>query len=499
MSLLVQYTIRSKQSYIFRTNKLLEITGASKIISDTYDVLMECATEVIELKNKKEENNDSVSEKSEEEKFENEMIELFRGGGNDTFLVSSIDTLKEINKLYSYKLLNEYPGLISMVVYVPVTGNYCADYKALMKEATRKKNLMVPQYLFDALPFSQRKRENLQVINRELYIEKENIQYSNESYAKWERGKKDRDDNIKFFDDQITKKGEESLLAIVHADGNNMGKKIKELTENKDSYEDCVKLMRQFTDDTKKAFKDTSKYLGEEVKRIIAENPGIDEKKVAYRLIVNDGDDLTFICNARWALRLTRTYLKAVQEYKGNKITDGKESKEFRYSSCAGICIFHSHYPWSVAYSMAEQACESAKKPVHISGKEESYIDFHYIHSGIGGDLDEIREKLGTNIISNRPYRICGDEGNNSIEELDNLAKAINGEDGDMAKLARANLKNVGNLMEESYELAKNEWERIRYQNPKFKDYEPNEHFLKTVYDLSEIYDLWYTNLKEEN
>ena len=60
---------------------------------------------------------------------------------------------------------------------------------------------------------------------------------------------------------------------------------------------------------------------------------------------------------------------------------------------------------------------------------------------------------------------------------------AINGEDGDAAKLARANLKNVGNLMEESYELAKNQWERIRYQNPKFRNYVPDEYFLKTVYD----------------
>ena len=482
MGLLVQYTIRSKQSYIFRTNKLLEIAGASKIISDTYDVLMECAEKVGVNVRKKEESFSYEEAKSSS----NTMFELFRGGGNDTFVVSDIETLRKINRAYSYKLLKDYPGLIPMVVYVDMSDSYSDDYKKLMAQAVIKKNQMVPQFSFDALPFSQRKRENLQVINRV----DSGVQYSEESFSKREVGKSLRDDNdiIKYLDKMVTRKGEESLLAIIHADGNNMGIKIQQLLKDKNGYDECVDLMRKFTDDTSKAFVSTSKVLDEEVKGIIAENPDINEKKVAYRPIVNDGDDFTFICNARWALRLTRAYLKAVQAYQGY---DG-----FRYSSCAGICIFHSHYPWSVAYSMAEQACDSAKEPVHLSKAEEGYIDFHYIHSGVGGDLEEIREKLGMKSISNRPYGICGDKGSYSIEELDKLAMAINGEDGDAVKLARANLKNVGNLMEESYELAKNQWERIRYQNPKFRDYAPDEHFLKTVYDLSEIYDLWYTQLK---
>lgn len=487
MGLLVQYTIRSKQSYIFRTNKLLEIAGASKIISDTYDVLMDCAEKAGVSVRKKEESFSYEEAKSSS----NSMIELFRGGGNDTFIISDLDTLKKINKSYSYRLLKDYPGLIPMVVYVEMSDNYRDDFNNLMAGAAVKKNLMVPQFSFDALPFSQRKRENLQVINLEVKENDKVVQYSNESYSKREVGRKLRDDNgvIKHLDNMVTNKGEESLLAIIHADGNNMGAKIQKLLDGKKGYDECVELMRKFTSDTSKAFVDTSKVLDEEVKKIIAENPGINAKKVAYRPIVNDGDDFTFICNARWALRLTRVYLKAVQEYEGYR--------GFKYSSCAGICIFHSHYPWSVAYSMAEQACDSAKKPVHKDkDKEEGYIDFHYIHSGVGGDLDEIREQLGTDKISNRPYGVCGDIEKYSIEDLDNLAKAINGEDGDAAKLARANLKNVGNLMEESRTLAANQWKRIRYQNPKFRNLEPNDYFLNTVYDLSEIYDLWYTKLK---
>ena len=39
---LARYSIRSKQEYIFKTNRLVEIDGASKIIAGAFVVLFEC-------------------------------------------------------------------------------------------------------------------------------------------------------------------------------------------------------------------------------------------------------------------------------------------------------------------------------------------------------------------------------------------------------------------------------------------------------------------------
>lgn len=36
---LAQYTIRSKQEYIFRTNRMVEIAGASENISQSWNIL----------------------------------------------------------------------------------------------------------------------------------------------------------------------------------------------------------------------------------------------------------------------------------------------------------------------------------------------------------------------------------------------------------------------------------------------------------------------------
>ena len=44
--ILAQYTVRSKQEYIFRTNRMQEIVGASAIISQSFDLLFSCAEEL---------------------------------------------------------------------------------------------------------------------------------------------------------------------------------------------------------------------------------------------------------------------------------------------------------------------------------------------------------------------------------------------------------------------------------------------------------------------
>ena len=43
---LAQYTIRSKQEYIFRTNRMVEIAGASENISQSWNILFNQADEI---------------------------------------------------------------------------------------------------------------------------------------------------------------------------------------------------------------------------------------------------------------------------------------------------------------------------------------------------------------------------------------------------------------------------------------------------------------------
>ena len=170
--ILAQYTIRSKQDYIFRTNRIVEITGASEIISNSWEILFQQA-ERLGKKVKR------VSEKMEfrmEEiealfrKNELHMVELFCGGGNETVLFDSLETYKEVNKVFSRYLLEHCPGMIPMVVQCEYTGNYREDYENLMLQSDREKNKMIPGQSSFILPFSMMDRNIFQPYSYIIYV-----------------------------------------------------------------------------------------------------------------------------------------------------------------------------------------------------------------------------------------------------------------------------------------------------------------------------------------
>ena len=528
---LAQYTIRSKQAYIFRTNRLAEITGASAIIASAFKIIFECAKS-LGLSYVRAEADKVFSLRETIDSFSSgktDMVELFIGGGNDTILFRDKDVFIRVNRSYTRKILEEYPGMIPMCVGVgidPSCNNYRADYDRLMAEAEREKNRMIPGRIQNALPFAMMDRTTNQPYSHVWTQDKEEWRRTDEAVAKLIAGKQDDKTTMdnRILDMLVTEHGEESLLAIVHADGNNMGTKIQSKLGSKENgenctYDHCVNIMRRFTKEINDVFTvEGKKAVGQCLKEIrdLPQNRGLKDSAFNVRWVVNDGDDATFICNARFAKALAEAYLKAVSGY--GSVTDPDE----RYSSCAGICIFHSHYPVARAYELAEQACDLAKKTVHDSIEEpngpyeECWLDFHYIHSGVGGDLEEIRELHNTKNIMARPWFVAGPEreGVQPVSQLDELAETLKKFD-----ISRANIKTFGAAFEEDEAIAKVEWERTCYNAPVLKKTEKNSdgketevkdtlddavralipetggtvpRYYKVLYDLSEVYDLWY-------
>jgi hypothetical protein len=494
---LAQYTIRSKQEYIFRTNRMVEIAGASENISQSWNILFTQADKMGKKLRRVSENipfcMEEVKRLFDERKLNG--IELFCGGGNDTVLYDSIETYLEVNKAFSRFLLENYPGMIPMAVACEYSGDYDKDYANLMKQSDIEKNKMISGQSDFILPFSMMDRTTFQPYSDIISIAESSVRVTDEAKAKRKAGLKirEQDETVKLLDDLITKKGEESLLAVVHADGNNMGSKISEMLTDKKDYDSCVNIMREFTADTAKAFGKSGLDAMQKCQQQLKEDykDKYDEKAFFFRKIIADGDDMTFVCNARFVMDYVGAYLEAAQNY------NNKGEKEWRYSSCAGICIFHSHYPFARAYSLAEQACESAKKNVHGECiKEESWIDFHYIHNGVGGDLDQIREHQGVSGCMARPWRI-GTKANTDRKDYSTLQILV-----DIMKengVSRSDIKTIGSELEDSYSYGKFELNRVyghhRNLQNEIKEklkIDKEEDLLPIIYDLSEVYDLWF-------
>ena len=122
---LAQYTIRSKQEYIFRSNRITEIIGASDNITKSWDILFDQADKVFGQsgtagkRRKGSRIRQSFICRKTEKAFKEQalhMVELFRGGGNDTVLFDSRDNFEKVNKAFSRYLLEHYPGMIPMAV-----------------------------------------------------------------------------------------------------------------------------------------------------------------------------------------------------------------------------------------------------------------------------------------------------------------------------------------------------------------------------------------------
>ena len=509
---LARYSIRSKQEYIFKTNRLVEIDGASRIIADAFDVLFRCAKEENFQCERVDETSakfdlGDVSRRFEEKSLD--MLELYEGGGNCVALYRDMDVCRNVNMSYTRLILEDFPGLLPLYAGVELDGkyDYAEDMKQLKRVEETEKNRMFPARGGYALPFSKMDRVTFQPLSGFDYPGGQREEFSAESLSKrgkYERERKDNQEGRSL--DDIG-----SMLAIVHADGNNMGLKIHKRLDGETDYNVCVNAMRDFTREIRDVFKAgqaalQAAYLAIPVKE--------GETRYPIRWIVSEGDDATFICNAKYAERLTEAYLRGVRDYQS---PSGET-----YSACAGISVFHAHYPCSRAYAVAEQACDNAKQSVHDAAakgtpSEDGWLDFHIIQSGAGGDLNDLRllwrltewdkdaEKAVNRCIM-RPWQVCGTiaDHDRDIRKLDALAKALR-----ECGVTRGNLVTLGAVIEADAAQGQLEWDRICYRNdfrrqqkkrnpPKnlrvetAKLYKDWESLSKALYDLSEAFDLWY-------
>ena len=525
--ILAEYSIRSKQEYIFRTNRLLEIVGASEIIAKIWDVFFEVA-ENQGIKIERAKNNEFKFEEICKKFKDGSLgaVELFCGGGNVSLLFASKTVFGKMNKAFSYIVLDKYPGIVPMVAFCESegkNGSFEKDFRKLRKNSDNKKNVMSPQWDIFTVPFAMTDGNSFLPCCKKVKIASGKlVPMSKESYVKYREGRKiaDEEEEVKKLDVMVTRRGVESLLAVVHVDGNNMGLKIAKVFRGAKTYNIAIPRMREFVATTSDCFENSwmealnirkeelQLKFKEEIQRDILKGSSF-----SYRRIVGSADDVTFICNARFALDYTDAYLKMVNNYHSNH-----ESK-WKYSCCAGICIFQSHYPFSLAYKMAEQACnDGAKKKVHPNGDasgaiEEGWVDFHFLHGGMVGDLGVIRDSQGTRECMARPWLISwstkdiraqekAEKEKFSLSKMQKLKECLEKRRADGSFVSRTAIKTISSAFERSEAAAREELLTLYGHTPGLENdikelFLDEKGLLRAFYDFAEVYDLWFSGVKK--
>lgn len=508
---LAMYDVQKIQDYIFRTNRIKEIKGASVLIENIISEGLEkviCQLGLNRVKCRTDWENDDTAAYFKPDS-EIQMQVIFIGGGNAFVLFRKGSLCEQINRsLAKYVLEHTYSLQLSAAV-VEKTDNFAKDYENINNRMSEIKEMMPQCKPMGAFPFMAADTVTgfplVKESNYDGYV-------CEESWLKiqhYEKAENEED----LLDHLVKEKGDNSFLAMVHIDGNDMGNRITNIIGKYQDYENAVKEMRkvsiQIRDSFQEAFQTTCQFIDEMTEEI---KPGY--RGNLYRKLILAGDDITFICNAMIAIEAVKLFQQSVSEklmYWEEGYDEAENQKRYGLSCCAGIAFFRSHFPFRSAYEVAEACCreakERAKEEEHrYEGKEDgtigSYLDFQICSHIKTMDLKDHRKKNytfadRTGKMIYRPYYVSGKASTaqmadlnerNSKYDIDQIffenLKYFQNHDG-----SKTNSKNKMIMLRNAYAFGKNEVEKketfLKSRQIRFPETE-----WETWYDALEMLDL---------
>jgi hypothetical protein len=216
----------------------------------------------------------------------------------------------------------------------------------------------------------------------------------------------------------LDEEAETNWLAVIHADGNGLGQIFINLEQHiggdRANPRHYIQQFREFSLDldacTRRAFLAALEVFPAQLRQPLPLLP-----------LVLGGDDLTVVCDARYAFGFTQRFLTTFeQETQRSPVIAAIAARAFslapgKLSACAGIAIVKAHFPFSTAYQLAEELTQSAKiVKERVKTAEQpipcSAIDYHVLYDTRGTNLDTIRAKhtfSGEKTqLYNRPYLV---------------------------------------------------------------------------------------------
>lgn len=250
--------------------------------------------------------------------------------------------------------------------------------------------------------------------------------------------------------DKLGQKETENYIAVVHIDGNNMGKKFADLT-TLSAYKNKSQEIRTATI---RAFAELVLSMKEDSFPFLAQRKDAEGKRyLPVRPLILGGDDMTFVCAAKVAFDCTEFIMKSL-------LAKGVDT-------CAGVAILPTAYPFFRGYEIAEQLCDSAKGRMRKLANEREgrreeascWLDFLRLHGEQAPTLAEIRRQeyraaLGS--LHFGPYRIDG-ESHYAFTRLRELAEGL------AKSLPSSKLKDLRAVLQHGEHEAEKYLEQIRH------------------------------------
>jgi hypothetical protein len=419
------------QPYIFGSNRLRENIGASHLVAmATDDWAKEAVQRVTQNHNIKADGSFDDTKSIENSANNLDAEVLYAGGGNFVVLFREINHAKDFTKALSRKALTDAPNLQLVIVQEAFDWSQSlaekvkASFKKLAEEK-RSRTLSAPLLGLGVTVMCR--STGLPAVEMAPAIGSDPERPASAEIMAKLGVVDDADQRLRTIlpppegynyprqlDHLGGTKGEHNFIAVVHADGNGMGKRIMDIGEahpTKDKNREYIKALRSFSEKVDKAAQGALRAVLDKLVQRLNGGDRIVHKNAAgkilaevqlksaghclwylpFRPIVFGGDDVTFVCDGRLGLSLAIEYMKQLEEH-----TKDLPDRKGRLTASAGVAIVKAHYPFARAYALADELCREAKKYRRsICGPDSdwdgSFLDWHFALSGLAGDIDQIR------------------------------------------------------------------------------------------------------------
>ena len=428
----------SIQRYIFQSNRLKEIIGASHLAKHWFeDGLIASINQVASINTKAwnaYKDNPSKPRAGAPivttEDVTEDVNVIYIGGGNAALLCRDRDIATKVVKTWSRKLLEKAPGLRVTVGYGEVKDALAEAYATALKGSAHCEEALpfgaslyslpvVRTCTTTGLPASILSREDN---NQNQWISQSAARKRKQVGTRNQPGVAQNDitDEVKAvledrqrFAIELDKLGGsegQSHIAVVHADGNGMGERLMEVVNSAEADTDFLHHIRAFSASVSRlsqsALEKTLQYFQG---ALPLEGLRSYKNIFPFRPIVYGGDDLTFVCDGRVGLHLAAYYL---QEFAKGRISVSGKCQSV--DACAGVAIVHTKFPFTHAYGFADVLCGLAKAHRREKGSSiGSWLDFQIIQEGATGSVTTLRSaqyrSFEGQVLHQRPYQVPGE------------------------------------------------------------------------------------------
>lgn len=315
MKYLYGASVNGIQDFIFKTNQLQEIVGASEIVKGI---------------------------ESEFEKFAGVSQDkiLLNAAGNIKAIFDSKEACEKVVSEFPKKIMQKAYGITISQAVVKIDGKF-AEQNDATKELekrlkTQRNKPSIPLDLsINIMELAPRTARPLYRINKKRKSDIATAQ-KRDTYAKWFREKRRKNKDFVNLKELSQLSNSKNKLAVIHADGNGLGQVVSKLDNKLSSFSKALNIA------TQNAFKNAK------------------TQNMKIREIILGGDDLTVICDANYALEFTKNFLDNFEK-ETSQIMELKDIGFEKLTACAGIAFCNEKYPFHYAVSLAEALCGHSK------------------------------------------------------------------------------------------------------------------------------------------